>query len=75
MSQVIAPENCQTETNSRFGKGRLYSKGLLQFREGVYCTRGRGDYNGEYSICKIYNLLKGQAEKSLSFMGESTRLE
>jgi hypothetical protein len=75
LSQVIAPEYCQTETNSRFGKGRLYSKGLLQFRKGVYCTRGRGDYNGEYSIYKLYKLLKGQAAKSLSFMGESTGLE
>ena len=51
-----------------FGKERLYSKGLLHFRKGAYCTIGRGEHYGVCSICKICKFLKGQAEKGLFVM-------
>ena len=54
-----------------FCKQRLYSKRLLQFGEGVYCTVGGGEHYGECSICKICKFLKGQAEKGLFVMGRS----
>lgn len=61
---------CQIRTNLDIGKGRFYSKGLLQETARGYCTMEKG----LPQPCKICKHLRAEAEKGL-YREKSTRLK